>query len=96
MRLRIITPLTVVADAPDVIAVRAEDASGSFGILPGYADFLTSLAVSAVRWKTSTGARHYCAVRRGVMTVTGGQDIAIVTREVKMSAAFKCGMSRDT
>jgi F-type H+-transporting ATPase subunit epsilon len=81
MRLRIITPLRIVVDEPDVIAVRAEDGSGSFGILPGHADFLTSLAISAVRWKARDGAVHFCAVRRGVMTVTGGQDIAIVTRE---------------
>ena len=34
MRLRIITPLSVVVDEDGVLALRAEDASGSFGILP--------------------------------------------------------------
>ena len=34
MRLRIITPLAVVVDEDGVLALRAEDASGSFGILP--------------------------------------------------------------
>ncbi len=48
MRLRIITPLAVVVDEDGVLALRAEDASGSFGILPGHADFLTSLAISVV------------------------------------------------
>jgi F-type H+-transporting ATPase subunit epsilon len=81
MRLRIITPLAVVIDEDDVLAMRAEDASGGFGILPGHADFLTSLAISVVRWKRSDGTRRYCAVRRGVLTVTAGRDIAIATRE---------------
>ena len=34
MRLRIVTPLAVVVDEDGVLAVRAEDSSGSFGILP--------------------------------------------------------------
>ena len=34
MKLRIITPLSVVVDEDDVLALRAEDATGSFGILP--------------------------------------------------------------
>ena len=39
MRLLITTPTTVVVDDPDVVALRAEDDSGSFGILQGHADF---------------------------------------------------------
>jgi len=81
MRLRIITPLSVVIDEDGVLALRAEDASGGFGILPHHADFLTSLAVSVVSWKSVDGTRHYCAVRHGVFSVTAGQDIAIATRE---------------
>jgi F-type H+-transporting ATPase subunit epsilon len=81
MRLRIITPLSVVVDEDGVRALRAEDATGSFGILPRHADFLTSLAISVVRWESGDGARHYCAVRRGVLSVDAGRDIAIATRE---------------
>ena len=81
MRLRIVTPLSVVIDEEGVLAVRAEDATGSFGILPHHADFLTSLAISVVSWESNDGTRHYCAVRRGVLSVGGGQDIAIATRE---------------
>ncbi len=81
MRLRIITPLSVVVDEEDVLALRAEDASGGFGILPRHADFLTSLIISVVGWKSTNGTRRFCAVRRGVLTVTGGRDIAIATRE---------------
>ena len=81
MRLRIVTPLSVIVDEDGVLGLRAEDASGSFGVLPRHADFLTSLAISVVSWQRSDASRRYCAVRRGVLTVTGGQDIAIATRE---------------
>ena len=62
MRLRIITPLAVVVDEDGVLALRAEDATGGFGILPGHADFLTSLAISVVSW---TGADGMRALLRG-------------------------------
>ncbi len=81
MRLRIVTPLAVIVDEDGVLALRAEDATGNFGILPRHADFLTSLAVSVVSWKRGNGTLHYCAVRRGVLSVTAGRDIAIATRE---------------
>ncbi len=81
MKLRIVTPLAVVVDEDQVMALRAEDASGSFGILPRHADFFTSLAISVVSWQRSDGTRHYCAVRRGVLSVAGGEDVAIATRE---------------
>jgi F-type H+-transporting ATPase subunit epsilon len=81
MRLRIITPLSVVMDEDGIRALRAEDSTGSFGILPGHADFLTSLGISVVSWKSRDEAQHYCAVSHGVLLVTAGRDIAIATRE---------------
>ena len=81
MRLCITTPLAVVIDEDGIVALRAEDATGGFGILPGHAAFLTSLAISVVRWTGADGARRYCAVRRGVLSVTAGREIAVATRE---------------
>ncbi|WP_031404800.1 F0F1 ATP synthase subunit epsilon [Thiomonas sp. FB-Cd] len=81
MRLRIVTPLSVVVDDDGVTALQAEDASGSFGILPHHADFLTSLSVSVVSWRRGEASARFCAVRHGVLTVTGGHDVAIATRE---------------
>ena len=81
MRLVITTPTTVVIDDPDVIAVRAEDESGSFGILNGHADFLTALTVAVVSWQRSEDRRRFCAVRRGILSVTNGREVAIATRE---------------
>lgn len=81
MKLRITTPLEVVLEQDDVAAIRAEDASGGFGVLRGHADFLTSLTISVVSWRTQTGRRQYCATRRGVLSVEGGELISIATRE---------------
>jgi F-type H+-transporting ATPase subunit epsilon len=81
MRLRIVTPLSVAIDEDGVLALRAEDASGSFGIQNRHADFLTSLPISVVRWESNHGTLHYCAVRGGVLSIIAGREIAIATRE---------------
>lgn len=79
MRLRIVTPLSVVVDE-DIDSLRAEDASGSFGVLSGHAPFLTALAISIVSWRRAE-TEQFCAVRGGVMTVGGAANINIATRE---------------
>ncbi|MBS0249950.1 MAG: F0F1 ATP synthase subunit epsilon [Proteobacteria bacterium] len=81
MRLRITTPLTVEIDEDAIVAVRADDESGGFGIMAGHADFLTSLTVSVVEWQRADGSRHYCAVRGGLLSVAEGKDVSITTRE---------------
>jgi F-type H+-transporting ATPase subunit epsilon len=84
MRLLITDPLSIVVDAPDIRSVRAEDESGSFGILPGHADFLTTLALSVVTWRDGANVVRHCAVRRGVLTVSGGKEVRIATREAHL------------
>jgi len=81
MRLLITTPTDVVIDDPDVVAVRAEDESGNFGILQGHADFLTALTVSVVSWRRADDRQRFCAVRRGVLSVSKGNEVAIATRQ---------------
>lgn len=81
MRLVVTTPLSVAVDEDDVVVVSGEDASGRFGIQPRHADFLTSLSVGVVSWRSRDGSRHHCAVRGGVLTVSGGAVVAIATRE---------------
>jgi F-type H+-transporting ATPase subunit epsilon len=71
MRLTITTPLATIADAAEVMHVRAEDPSGAFGVLPGHAPFLTALAVSVLTWRDSRGREHHVAVRGGVLSVIG-------------------------
>ena len=84
MKLLITDPTTVVADHRDIVAVRAEDASGGFGILERHADLLTALAISVVQWRHADGRIGYCAVRRGVLSVRGGHDVSIATRQAQL------------
>lgn len=86
MRLVISTPTSVVADIPDAIAVRAEDDSGSFGILEGHADFLTVVSIAILRWRQADGVLRYCAHRRGILSVSGGHDVRLAVREAVLGA----------
>ena len=79
MNLRIVTPLSIVLDQT-IVSLRAEDASGGFGILADHAPFLTALAVSILSWRTPQG-HHFCAVRGGVLTVDDQSNVDIATRE---------------
>jgi F-type H+-transporting ATPase subunit epsilon len=81
VKLRITMPTTLVAEFDGVLHVRAEDASGAFGILRAHADFLTVLETSVVSWRRAGGAEGHCAVRGGVLMVSGGERIAIATRD---------------
>ncbi len=47
----------------------------------GHADLVTALASSIVGWRRRGGEAEYCAVRRGVLTVSEGQTVAVATRE---------------
>ena len=85
LHLVLTTPQQVLADVADVAALRAEDASGSFGILPGHADFVTALDASVVRWRRIDGSMRYAAVRGGVLVIEGGRDVRIACREGVLS-----------
>jgi F-type H+-transporting ATPase subunit epsilon len=81
LHLRLSSLGALIVDAPDVRSLRARDASGSFGLWPGHEDFLTVLDVGIVSWRDATDTWHHCAVRRGVLTLRGGRDLSIATRE---------------
>jgi len=81
LHLTITTPVAVLVDDGEVASLRAEDASGGFGILPGHVDLLTVLPASVVRWRGPEGRPRYCVLRAGVMTVRGGRRIEIACRE---------------
>jgi F-type H+-transporting ATPase subunit epsilon len=83
MHLVITEPTQVVVEHADVVSVRAEDASGSFGILPGHADLITALAPSVVAWRHADGRPGWCAVQRGVLSVRAGNEVAIATRQAQ-------------
>lgn len=81
MRLQVVTPLEIAVDADDVASLRAEDSTGSFGVLPHHADFVTDLALSVVTWTDDAGGEHRIAVRGGVLRVQGGAFVQIATRQ---------------
>ena len=85
MRLRITTPIGLVIDADDVRQVRAEDATGAFGIRPGHTELVTKLAVSVLSWRDGQGRDHHAAIRGGVLLVRDGQQIDVATREAVVS-----------
>ena len=72
MRLLITTPLAVVIDEEDVAYIRAQDETGTFGILPHHAGFLTVLNVSVLSWRNAAGKEHNVALRGGVLEVRDG------------------------
>lgn len=81
MKLVVTTPTSIAVDEESVRSVRAEDASGSFGIEPHHADLLTTLSICVVRWRDERGVEHYVAVRGGVLRVQRGSRVEIATRE---------------
>lgn len=72
--------------AEDIASVRATDRTGSFGIWPGHADFLTILDVGVVSYRRTEGPWAYCAVRRGILRVQGGARVEVATREAVAGA----------
>lgn len=81
LHLTVTTPMEVLVDVPGVVTLRAEDESGGFGILPGHADFLTALPASVLRWRGAHGVQYFCALRAGLLTVSGGDRVAVACRE---------------
>ena len=94
MRLVVTTPTTVILDRQDVSYVRAEDESGSFGVFPGHADFMTVLTVSVITWRNDTDRDHFIAVRGGVLTVQDGNTVEVQVKYrmvcLQQNGAWKC------
>jgi ATP synthase, Delta/Epsilon chain, beta-sandwich domain len=91
MRLTITEPVRVIADHDDVVSVRAEDASGSFGILPGHADLITVLTPSVVAWRHSDGRLGWCAVRGGVLSAPSTRGCDRHTPGTAWRRSFRAG-----
>lgn len=80
LHLLIATPQQILVDCADVVSLRGEDASGGFGLLPGHVDYLTVLEPTVLRWRRASGERGHCAVRGGVLSLSGG-ELRIACRE---------------
>ena len=57
----------------------AEDASGSFGLLPGHARFMTVLEPGLARFRTDNGAWQYIALPGAVLNLAADQ-LVLATR----------------
>lgn len=82
LRLEITTPLTIAVTTDGIISLRAQDASGDFGIRPGHVDLVTVIDAGVVRWRQDGGRWHFGVVRGGVLSVTGGDRVSIACRSV--------------
>lgn len=88
LRVTIATPARVCVDDLPIVSLRAEDASGAFGIRAGHVDFVTLLRASVVRWRTADGATHYAALDGGVLRVTRGARIEIACRDAVLGESL--------
>jgi F-type H+-transporting ATPase subunit epsilon len=79
--LRVTTPVSVAVNETGVVSIRAQDASGDFGILPGHADLLTVLDASILRWRSEGKNWRFCAVRGAVLRVSDGERVDVACRE---------------
>jgi F-type H+-transporting ATPase subunit epsilon len=85
MRLRVVTPEALVADDREVVSIRAEDETGSFGVQERHAEFVTTLAISVLSWTDPEAGQHHAAVRGGVLRVERGGLVEVATREAVLS-----------
>ncbi len=89
LRLTIATPLTILVEAGDVASLRAEDASGGFGLMPGCADLLTVIDAGVVGWRRAEGPWRWCALRGGVLRAFGGAEVRVACREATLSESLE-------
>ena len=85
LKLTVTTPLQIILQEDAVVSIRAEDASGDFGILPGHTDFLTVIDAGVMRWRVAEGPFRYCALRGGIFSVSGGHVVRVACREAIVS-----------
>lgn len=80
MRLVVTTPTAVIEDVSDLRHVRAEDATGAFGILPGHADFVTILPISVITWRAASDREGFVLVWGGFLSVRDGNLVEVAAR----------------
>ena len=72
----------------EVVSFVGEDASGSFGILPGHARIITALVFGLARFRTSNGPWEYLAMP-GAMLYFTGNTLHIDTRRYLRSDDYE-------
>ena len=72
----------------DVTSFVGEDASGSFGILPGHERMMTALGVGLARFRTKDDEWHYLALPGGILS-GGGDRLTLCTRRYLHDTDFR-------
>lgn len=80
LHLIVTTPGGTLVDAGDVRSVRARDAGGAFGILPGHAPLVAALPPSVLHWRAEGPPWHHAALGGGVLLVGDG-EVRVACRE---------------
>ena len=83
LRLTVHLPTKMVADV-EVVEVRAEDETGSFGIRAGHEPFLTALTMGLVHYTTSAGEERWLAVDEGIL-LTDGKAVEVYTHDAQVA-----------
>jgi F-type H+-transporting ATPase subunit epsilon len=83
LQLEILAPDGVLLETP-VTAVRAADASGSFGLLPGHQAFCTVLVPCVLSYRHQDGRTAFAAVDGGVLLLDDGR-VSVVTQDAVLA-----------
>ena len=101
LELALLSPVEPDIEARHAIAVTARDASGSFAILPGHADFVAALVPCLLEWTDAAGAVHYVGVPGGILRSAGGVRVEVMARRhypgdspASVAAALRGDMGR--
>ena len=85
MRLKILLPFQVFAEADGVSRIVAETPEGSFGLLPHRLDCVAALAPGILTYETAGGGEVFVAVDEGVI-VKAGPDVLVSVRRALAGA----------
>lgn len=93
MRLKILLPFRVFAEAEEVTRIVAETPQGSFGLLPHRLDCVAALAAGILTYESAALGEVYVAVNEGVLVKAGAEVLVSVRNAV---AGKDLGRLRDT
>ena len=79
MRLRVLLPFQVFADAPDVARIVAETSAGSYGLLPQRLDCVAVLVPGILSYESAAHGEVFLALDEGVLVKTGS-DVTVSAR----------------
>lgn len=78
MRLRLVTPIEVVADL-EVGRIVAQAQNGAFGILPRHVDFVSALVPGIMVYETRDEKEHFAGLNTGTL-VKVNDEVLVATR----------------